>query len=80
MTTSAIRKKPINYISEADDKKIWDLYLIFEQDIEKDEDFILNEDHLQILEEEREKHLSGKSKAYNLHEAKDIITGERSNA
>jgi len=77
MTTTAIRKKLITYIADADDKKVKGMYLLFEEEIEKEKAFTLTEEHLKILEEEREKHLSGKSKSYSPQEAKEIIRGKR---
>lgn len=76
MTTAAIRKKLISYIADADEKKIKGMYLLFEEEIEREKDFTLTEEHLRILEEEREKHVSGKSKSYSRQEANDIISGK----
>lgn len=77
MTTAAIRKKLINYIADADEKKVKGMYLLFEEEIEKEKEFVLTEEHMKILEEEREKHFSGKSKSYTVQEAHDIIRGKR---
>jgi len=77
MTTAAIRKKLIGYIADADDKKVKGMYLLFEDEIERGGAFKLSEEHVKILEEEREKHISGKSKSYSMQEAKEIIRGKR---
>lgn len=73
MTTAAIRKRLINYITEADDKKIKGMYLLFQEDIERQAEFTLTDEHLRILEEERLQHLNGQTKSYNWNEAKEII-------
>ena len=78
MTTSAIRKKLINFIADADDKKIKGMYMLFEEEIEKEEAFKLTDEHLAILDAEREKHVSGKSKSYSWSQAKQIIRGKKS--
>jgi len=57
--------------------KVKGMYLLFEEEIEKEKDFVLSEEHLKILEAEREKHLSGKSKSYSPQEATEIIRGKR---
>jgi hypothetical protein len=77
MTTAAIRKKLITYIAEADDKKVKGMYLLFEEEIEKEKEFVLTDEQMKILEEEREKHLNGKSKSYTAQEAHDVIRGKR---
>ncbi len=50
MTTAAIRKKLINYLGDADDQRIKGLYLLLEQDIESNNDFILDDAQTKILE------------------------------
>jgi phosphoribosylanthranilate isomerase len=77
MTTSAIRKKLINFIADADDKKIKGMYMLFEEEIEKEETFALTNEHIVILDEEREKHTNGKSKSYDWQQAKQIIRGKK---
>ena len=37
MTTTAIRKKLMNFIAEADDKKVKGMYMLFEEEIEKED-------------------------------------------
>ncbi len=77
MTTAAIRKKLITYIADADERKVKGMYLLFEEEIEKEKEFVLTEEHMKILEEEKEKHLSGKSKSYTVQEATEIVRGKR---
>jgi hypothetical protein len=77
MTTTAIRKKLITYIADADDKKVKGLYMLVEGDMVDTKKFKLSADQLKMLEQEKEKHLKGKSKSYSWPEAKDIIRGKR---
>lgn len=76
MTTAAIRKKLMTYIADADDKKVKGLYMLVEDEITGGK-FKLSSQHLKILEQERDKHIKGKSKSYNWEEAKQIIRGKR---
>ncbi len=77
MTTAAIRKKLITYIADADEKKVKGMYLLFEEEIEKETAFTLSNEQLRILDEEREAHLQGSSKSYSWQEAKEIIRGKK---
>lgn len=77
MTTTAIRKKLITYIADADDIKVKGLYMLVEDDISKKTKFSLSAAQLKMLDAEKEKHIKGKSKSYSLPEAKDIIRGKR---
>jgi hypothetical protein len=77
MTTTSIRKKLLAYIAEADDKKVKGLYKLIENDISGVGKFELNDEHLQILEHDREEHLKGKTKSYTRENAKQIIRGEK---
>jgi hypothetical protein len=45
-------------------------------EIEKDE-FVLTEEHVKILDERRENHLSGKSKSYSWDEVKNSLGKKR---
>ena len=74
MTVTTIRKKVINYVADMDEKKLKAVYSIFEDEIEKQQSFVLSKEHVEILNNEREKHLSGQSKSYSWQEAKKIIT------
>ena len=77
MTSTAIRKKLMAYIADADDKKVKGLYMLVEDDILGGKKFKLSDEHLKIVEQEREKHIKGKSKSYNWNEAKEIIRSKR---
>ncbi|MBN8858138.1 MAG: hypothetical protein J0H29_07100 [Sphingobacteriales bacterium] len=77
MTSTAIRKKLMTYIADADDKKVKGLYMLVEDEIISSEKFKLSGEHLKIVEQEREKHVKGKSKSYNWNEAKQIIRSKR---
>ena len=77
MTVLAIRQKLMTYLADADDSKVKALYTLLEKEIEEGE-FVLSDEQLQILELEREMHLSGKSKSYTIEEANQIIRGQRS--
>ncbi len=77
MTITAIRNRLMSYLADADDNKIKAVYTLLEKDIEEKEVFVLTEEQLQILDKERELHLSGKSKSYNRTEARQIIINEK---
>lgn len=77
MTTTAIRKKLMTYIADADDKKVKGLYMLVEDDMGDTKKFKLSADQLKMVEQEKEKHLKEKSKSYGWPEAKDIIRGKR---
>ena len=77
MTTTAIRKKLITYIADADDKKVKGLYMLVEDEISKKTKFSLSATDLKMLDAEKEKHINGKSKSYSWPEAKNIIRGKR---
>ena len=76
MTTSAIRKKLMTYIAEADEKKVKGMYMLFEDEIERVKEFKLTGEHIKILDSEREKHVNGKTKSYRWSQAKRIIRGK----
>lgn len=77
MTTTAIRKKLMTYIADADDKKVKGLYMLVEDEMSNRKIFKLADAHIKFLDEERKKHLKGKSKSYKWEEAKQIIRGKR---
>lgn len=77
MTTTLIRKKLISYIADANDKKVKDLYMLVEDEISKKGKFTLTNEHVQILEGDKEDHLKNKSKSYSWKESKEIIRGKR---
>lgn len=77
MNTMVIRKKLHDYIADADDKKIEGMYMLLEDEIAKKEDFVCTSKHLELLEEEKRKHVAGVSKSYSWEEAKEIIRGNK---
>lgn len=77
MTTTLIRKKLINYLENADEKKVKAVYTIFEDEINEENSFKLSEEQIKVLDNERLKHISGKSKSYTWEEAKKIINGQK---
>jgi N-acetylglutamate synthase-like GNAT family acetyltransferase len=77
MTTTAIRKKLMSYIADADDKKVKGLYLLVEDEIAYAEKFKYSSADVKILEQERDKHVKGKSKSYTWKEAKEIIRSKK---
>ena len=77
MTTTALRRKLMTYIADADDKKVKGLYMLVEDEISKKEKFSLSATDLKIVEKEKEMHVKGKSKSYNWPEGKEIIRGKR---
>jgi hypothetical protein len=78
MTTAVIRHRLLSYLADADDTKVKAVYTLLQKDIEEKELFVLSEEQLQILDKERELHISGKSKSYTRTEAVEIIKNERS--
>jgi hypothetical protein len=77
MTVAIIKEKLIHYVEDLDDKKAEALYTLLEDDIEDHSSFSFTKEQLEILHEERELHMSGKTKSYSWEEAKGIITGKR---
>jgi hypothetical protein len=77
MTTIAIRQKLMTYLADAEDSKVKALYTLLEKEIQVEEAFVLTDEQLQILDKERELHLSGTSKSYSREEASHIIKGQR---
>ena len=77
MTTVAIRQKLMTYLADADDSKVKALYTLLEKEIQDDNTFVLTDEQLQILDKEREMHLSGQTKSYSREEARQIIKGQR---
>lgn len=77
MTTTVIRKKLMTYIADADDKIVKRLYMLIESDIRNVERFELNDEHLEMLEQDRQAHITNKTKSYKREDAKQIIRGER---
>lgn len=74
MTITAIRKKLIDYLTDAEGEKIKAIYTLLESEIEKPR--VLTDEQFEILERERELHLKGLSVSYSRQEAKALITGK----
>jgi hypothetical protein len=77
MTTVAIRKKLHQFIADADDTKVKELYLQMDGEIAIKPSFNCTPKHLVILEEEKRKHLNGLSESYTWNEVKEIIRGTK---
>jgi hypothetical protein len=77
MTTSAIRKKLITYLADADDKKVKAIYTLFEDEINHEAEFRLTNEHIKILDERKAKHISGKDKSANWQDVHDSIRKKR---
>jgi flagellar basal body rod protein FlgB len=77
MTATAIRKRLITYLADADEKKIKAVYTLFEEDIKKEEEFKLTDAHIKILDQRKARHLSGKDKSYNWQDVHDRIRKKR---
>lgn len=75
MTSKAIRKRLITYLPDAEDNKIKAIYTLLENEIENKKSFNLTKEHLEILDQERELHLSGKTKSYSKQDSLDVIKG-----
>ena len=78
MTITAIRRRLISYLADADDTKIKAVYTLLEKEIEEKDAFTLSDEQLEILDREHELHISGKSKSYSWAEAERIIKSEKS--
>jgi hypothetical protein len=78
MTTLTARQKLITYLADADDSKVNALFTLLEKEIQEDHPFSLTEEQLEILETERNMHITGQSKSYTRQEAAEIIRGKRS--
>lgn len=76
MTTTAIRKKLLNYLADADDAKVKAIYTLLERDIQEEGHFELTNEQFQILEKEREMHFNGQTKSYTRQQADQIIRGQ----
>lgn len=74
MTITTIRKRLIDYLTEADADKVKAVYTLLEAEIGSQ--FTLSDEQFEILERERELHINGISKSYTRQEAKALITGK----
>ena len=77
MTTTAIRKKLITYLADADDKKVKAIYTLFEDEINHEGAFKLTDEHIKILDDRKARHLSGKDKSSSWQQAHDNIRRKR---
>ena len=77
MTATAIRKRLLTYLADADDKKVKAIYTLFEEDIKKEEVFKLTDAHIKILDQRRARHLNEKDNSYNWEEVHDKIRKRR---
>ena len=77
MASTAIRKKLITFLADADEKKVKAIYALFEDDIKREEAFKLQEEHLKILDERRARHLGGKDKSSSWQDAHTRIRNKR---
>ena len=77
MTTAAIRKKLITYLADADEKKVKAVYTLFEEEINRQQEFTLTDAHKEILDERRSRHLSGKDPSFTWQEVHDRIRKRR---
>lgn len=75
MTSTAIRQRLITYLSDAEENKIKAIYTLLEREIEDEQSFSLSVEHLEILDRERQLHLSGETNSYNQEDSLDIIKG-----
>ncbi len=73
MTTSAMRKQLIEYMADADDKKIKGLYSLLEETLQEKNTSPLTVEQLAFLDEERRKYFSGEGKSYTWNEMKEMI-------
>ncbi len=55
MTTTAIWKKLMTCLADADDKKVKGLYMLVEDEISSAGKFKLTDEHIRILEEKKRK-------------------------
>ncbi len=74
MTVTAIRKKLIDYLSEAEADKVKAIYTLLEHELA--DSYTLTEEQWAIVDAEREKHIAGISKSYSKEEAFAYITGK----
>jgi hypothetical protein len=77
MTTLTIRKKLMTYLADADDNTVKAIYTLLKIDIKDEPTFKLSEEQIQILDEERELYLTGKTKSHTREESLQIIMAKR---
>jgi len=77
MTTLTARQKLISYLADADDSKVNALFILLENEIQDEQSFSLTDEQFEMLENEHNLHVEGKSKSYTRYEAAEIIKGAR---
>lgn len=77
MTTTAIRKKLMTYLADAEDKKVKAIYTLFEDEINQEGAFKMTDEHYKILDERKARHLSGKDKSSAWQEVHENIRKKR---
>ncbi len=77
MTTTAIREKLYEYIKDADDQKIKNLYSIFEDQMAPAVDWSEDEEFVAELDERVRRYETGIDKAYSIEEVKDFLQKAR---
>jgi hypothetical protein len=77
MTTLTMRQKLMSYLADAEESKVKAIYTLLERDIDEGDAFLLSDEQLDILEQEEELHLTGKTKSYTREEAIQIIRRQR---
>jgi hypothetical protein len=75
MTTSAIKERLHEYIDQGDDKLIKLLFALAKEYMDDENHDELSDAELALLEDRRNKRLSGESKTYSWPEAKKMILG-----
>jgi hypothetical protein len=71
MTTVAMRKKLVDYMKVADDKKVKAIYTMVEDEIET------GLQRRKLIQAERDRYLSGEGKSFNWEEVKQMATDKR---
>ncbi len=78
MQTSNIRQKLHQYVDKGDEKLLKLMYAVAKEYNDDDDfEYEFSEEEIEMFEQRRQKRLSGESKTYSRHEAKDIITGKK---
>jgi len=72
LTTASLRKKLKSFIETANDKKIKGLCLLVEEEIENSS-YLLSDEQMTLVEEERALHVKGLSKSYSWPSTKKAI-------
>lgn len=77
MTATAIRKKLITYLADADDKKVKAVYSLFEDEINRRGEFKLTATHKKILSERRTRQQNAKDSLLGWKESHARIRNKR---